>query len=363
MAKIGDIVRFLNSVGGGKIVRIKDNIAYVEEDDGFETPVLLRECVVVTPAESVATASKPKGRSQEAAVAPAAPSKEAVAPKVFSAEDVEVEKIEETPGGNRLNVVLGFEPTDIKRLSDTDYDVYLVNDSNYYLYFTYLVRSDLAEGWTTKFAGVVEPNIQVLVDEMKHADISGLDKIAVQYVAFKRDREFDLKPPTSVEWRVDTTKFFKLHCFHSNPYFESDVIAFDIVTDDVPARQKFFDAGQLEKGIKEKTVSMRPIKKPVSRRASATDSLVVDLHASELIDTTRGMSNADILNMQVDKFREVMDANLSHKGKRIVFIHGKGEGVLRQALLKELNYRYKTCGVQDASFREYGYGATQVTIR
>lgn len=363
MAKIGDIVRFLNSVGGGKIVRIKDNIAYVEEDDGFETPVLLRECVVVTPAGSVATPSKPKGRSQEAAVAPPAPSKEAVAPKVFSAEDVEVEKIEETPGGNRLNVVLGFEPTDIKRLSDTDYDVYLVNDSNYYLYFTYLVRSDLAEGWTTKFAGVVEPNIQVLVDEMKHADISGLDKIAVQYVAFKRDREFDLKPPTSVEWRVDTTKFFKLHCFHSNPYFESDVIAFDIVTDDVPARQKFFDAGQLEKGIKEKTVSMRPIKKPVSRRASATDSLVVDLHASELIDTTRGMSNADILNMPVDKFREVMDANLSHKGKRIVFIHGKGEGVLRQALMKELNYRYKTCGVQDASFREYGYGATQVTIR
>ncbi len=46
MAKIGDTVRFLNSVGGGKIVRIEGNIAYVDED-GFLTPVLLLECVVV----------------------------------------------------------------------------------------------------------------------------------------------------------------------------------------------------------------------------------------------------------------------------------------------------------------------------
>ena len=45
-----------------------------------------------------------------------------------------------------------------------------------------------------------------------------------------------------------------------------------------------------------------------------------------------------------------------------MFIHGKGEGVRRQALLKELTPRYKGHDVQDASFREYGFGATQVTI-
>ena len=57
-----------------------------------------------------------------------------------------------------------------------------------------------------------------------------------------------------------------------------------------------------------------------------------------------------------------MDANLKNHGKKIVFIHGKGEGILRQALLKELNHRYKGHDVCDASFREYGFGATQVTI-
>lgn len=47
--KVGDIVRYLNAVGGGKVVRMEGNLAYVEEEDGFETPVLVRECVVVDP--------------------------------------------------------------------------------------------------------------------------------------------------------------------------------------------------------------------------------------------------------------------------------------------------------------------------
>ena len=47
MAKVGDTVRYLNAVGGGRIVRIEGNIAVVD-DDGFETPVLLRECVAVS---------------------------------------------------------------------------------------------------------------------------------------------------------------------------------------------------------------------------------------------------------------------------------------------------------------------------
>jgi dsDNA-specific endonuclease/ATPase MutS2 len=57
-----------------------------------------------------------------------------------------------------------------------------------------------------------------------------------------------------------------------------------------------------------------------------------------------------------------MKANLDHQGQKIVFIHGKGEGVLRHAITDELRRKFPHCAVQDASFREYGYGATQVTI-
>lgn len=49
------------------------------------------------------------------------------------------------------------------------------------------------------------------------------------------------------------------------------------------------------------------------------------------------------------------------KGQKIVFIHGKGDGVLRKAIEKELKTKYKQYYYQDASFREYGFGATVVT--
>ena len=65
--------------------------------------------------------------------------------------------------------------------------------------------------------------------------------------------------------------------------------------------------------------------------------------------------------MQV--FNKTMQEHIDEKGKRIVFIHGKGDGVLRKAIIDELKYRYKTCDYQDASFQQYGFGATMVTIR
>lgn len=53
MVKVGDRVRFLNSVGGGIVKKINKDIALVEEEDGFETPVLLRECVVIEAREKI----------------------------------------------------------------------------------------------------------------------------------------------------------------------------------------------------------------------------------------------------------------------------------------------------------------------
>jgi len=75
------------------------------------------------------------------------------------------------------------------------------------------------------------------------------------------------------------------------------------------------------------------------------------------------LSNAEMLQIQIDKFHSVLAEHKNRKGQKIVFIHGKGEGVLRHALIHELSYRYKQYSYQDASFQEYGYGATQVTIR
>ncbi|MDE6832466.1 MAG: DUF2027 domain-containing protein, partial [Muribaculaceae bacterium] len=164
MAKIGDIVRFLNSTGGGRIVRIEGNIAHVEDSDGFEVPILLKECVVVDQASSRPQSTAP-AVAKSPAIKPSAPAPKAVA----ADEDDDVESGPETDTGNTLNLVLGYEPTDLKHLSTSDFDAYIVNDSNYYLYFTYMTRSDSDDGWNTRYAGIVEPNIQLRIDTVTQA--------------------------------------------------------------------------------------------------------------------------------------------------------------------------------------------------
>lgn len=99
------------------------------------------------------------------------------------------------------------------------------------------------------------------------------------------------------------------------------------------------------------------------RKAQRDEILEVDLHAHELLETEAGMSAGDIKQYQLSKFNSVMQEHLKDKGKRIVFIHGKGDGILRRAILDELNRKYKQCEYQDASFQQYGFGATMVIIK
>ncbi len=99
-----------------------------------------------------------------------------------------------------------------------------------------------------------------------------------------------------------------------------------------------------------------------ARRKEKDEPLEVDLHASEILETTAGMSAAHIKEYQLEVFNRIMQEHLGDKGRKIVFIHGKGDGVLRKAVIDELKYRYKSCDYQDASFQQYGFGATMVTI-
>lgn len=98
-------------------------------------------------------------------------------------------------------------------------------------------------------------------------------------------------------------------------------------------------------------------------RKTKPDILEIDLHIHQLLDSTLGMSNADMLRYQLKVVIETLQAHSAHKGQKIVFIHGKGAGVLRRELEKLLQRDYSRCDWQDASFREYGFGATMVTIR
>ena len=63
--KIGDTVRFLDAVGGGRVTRISDKMIYVEDADGFETPALARDCVVIAHASANESRENVKEKHKE----------------------------------------------------------------------------------------------------------------------------------------------------------------------------------------------------------------------------------------------------------------------------------------------------------
>lgn len=86
----------------------------------------------------------------------------------------------------------------------------------------------------------------------------------------------------------------------------------------------------------------------------------VDLHIEKLVKSWSGMSNGDILNKQLDTAEHKVTFAIKNRIPKIVFIHGVGEGVLKEGLYSLFN-RY-SLRYEEASYQLYGYGATLVTF-
>lgn len=373
--KIGDKVRFLSEVGGGVVTGFQGkNIVLVEDEDGFDIPMPMTECVVIetddynipTPAAKAA-ANRKKAEEQQAratsAAVKATPTRAEEQPMQHVAKpEISVYRQPEMKGGDVLNVFLAFVPEDIKAVSTTPFDAYLVNDSNYCLYYTY--ASAEGKAWTVRSHGVVEPNTKLWLEGFEKSELNDRERVMVQLLAFKDNRSFVMKPAVSAEIRIDTVKFYKLHTFQQTDFFETPALMYDVVKNDRTVKQVYVSAEELQDALMQKAKADAPAKpQTVAKRGGKNGIVEIDLHIGELLDDTRGMSNSEMLNFQLDKFREVMEQYKNKREQRIVFIHGKGDGVLRKAILDELKRKYSSCRHQDASFQEYGFGATMVTIK
>lgn len=374
--KIGDKVRFLSEVGGGVVTGFQGkNIVLVEDEDGFDIPMPMTECVVIetddynipTPAAKAA-ANRKKAEEQQAratsvtAKTTATPRMEEQPAQRVSKPEISVYRQPEMKGGDVLNVFLAFVPEDIKAVSTTPFDAYLVNDSNYCLYYTY--ASAEGKAWTVRSHGVVEPNTKLWLEGFEKSELNDRERVMVQLLAFKDNRSFVMKPAVSAEIRIDTVKFYKLHTFQQTDFFETPALMYDVVKNDRTVKQVYVSAEELQGALMQKAKTDAPAKpQTVAKRGGKNGIVEIDLHIGELLDDTRGMSNSEMLNFQLDKFREVMEQYKNKREQRIVFIHGKGDGVLRKAILDELKRKYSSCRHQDASFQEYGFGATMVTIK
>ena len=408
--QIGDKVRFLNEVGGGVVAGFQGkDIVLVEDEDGFNIPMLRSQVVAVETNVNNFERRPKKVQAEAPSASPAAAPSAAETPQV----------VHERKGGDLLNVCLAFVPVNSRELSNTQFETYLVNDSNYFV--SVVFSNNEGAAWHLRWQGMLAPNTKQLLETFDRSILNDLERLSVQLIAWKQDKPYMMKPAVGVELRLDTVKFYKLHVFRSSPFFHEPALLYDIVRDDRPVRQVFVEATEVMERISEEaeeqdypadsdipdnpeipeTVPVIPQRtreeerealkaakralkaeqqaKLAKKKAAEAerdphfskpnilpekeDIIEVDLHINALLENTNGLSPSVLLNTQLTEFRIMMDRNIKKKGQRIVFIHGKGEGVLREALIKELSRRYHGCTYEDASFQKYGYGATMVTIR
>ncbi|MDX5429294.1 MAG: Smr/MutS family protein [Bacteroidota bacterium] len=101
---------------------------------------------------------------------------------------------------------------------------------------------------------------------------------------------------------------------------------------------------------------------PEEDRSKKRKVMEVDLHYGHLSGRSDRLATAhEKLTLQLDHARSMMERARKKKYTHVVFIHGVGKGKLRDELHKWLNAQSR-CEFYDASFRDYGRGATEVRI-
>ncbi len=93
--------------------------------------------------------------------------------------------------------------------------------------------------------------------------------------------------------------------------------------------------------------------------SSASKYLTYDLHINAL-EHPKDLPREKFLEWQLNAFRKIMESNEQHLGRKIIFIHGQGDGVLRRAITTELDERWWTCEYAPAPEDQFGFGAALV---
>ncbi|WP_167613396.1 DUF2027 domain-containing protein [Maribellus sediminis] len=344
MIKVGDRVKFLNDVGGGVVTGfLSKNMVNVEGDDGFEVPYPINQLVNVSAPELNVRGNVPE---------PVQAEENSAAAPVFVESDGEVINGKDAP-----EFYFCIVPSDAKNPLNGEIEVFLVNDSNFKLLYTYSYLTE--QGVELVESGAVKSNARVKIDSLTQEDLSTLPDFGFQLLRFRGESN-EWFPPVVKRFRVNPVRFYKASSFQPNSYFKRPAMILKIAAELSPDNLDVMTEADFKQLVKEKTQSDNPAK-PARKRT--TDEVVIDLHITELLDNSEGLSNREILEIQMDRVESEMNAAIRDHVKRIVFIHGVGQGVLKQEVAKLLQSKFKKYYHQDASFKEYGYGATMVILR
>ena len=344
MIKVGDKVKFLNDVGGGVVISfISKNMVNVENEDGFEIPYPIVQLLNVSAPElNVGFVPDEKTDTQTETV---------------TAPIIEIPTGEIINGKNSPDFYFCLVPENQGNPSAGEIELYLVNDSNYTIMYHYFhIEKSGVE--TAKF-GNVQSNSTILLESLAQNDLIELPEFGFQLLYFK-DKDNEFTEPITKIFKVNPVKFYKESSFQSNQFFSKNAWILQITNDVLSAELDKLTQDDFKQVVRGKEAKPK-VKQPLRKRTP--EIVEIDLHINELLDDTKGLSNREILGVQMDKVESEMRSAIQTGVKRIVFIHGVGQGILKQEVSNLLKSKFKKYQFQDASFKEYGYGATMVILR
>lgn len=341
---IGDKVRFLNDVGGGEVIKIiSNNMVLVKDDTGFEYPYPANELVVI-----VKTKVLPKLETVQ----------EKPASNKTSETKVKTEPVSSNfvyKNDNITNIFFAF--TRVKNDSQDGFDTFLINDSDFTLYYSALLRGDF--GWKKLDNDILEPNTKIRIDYLSRDIINKSKEIVVQILFISHPIQIY---HSLIERKIPIVplELFQDYRYKANEFLDENAYVFILLKEELGLGNKIDEIIELETVIAEKekeeedkSARFKPRPKP--------ETIEVDLHINQLVDSVVGMSNAEILEIQMKKFHETMTDAIMKRAAKVIFIHGIGNGTLKAQIRESIKEQYKL-NFEDASFREYGFGATMVIL-
>ncbi|MDX9941419.1 MAG: DUF2027 domain-containing protein [Bacteroidales bacterium] len=346
--KPGDRVAFLNEKGGGVIARIVDEkIAYVSIEDGFEIPYALTDLLKV--GDSMADMTRHIEEEDEVANPDQSP--------LFSVPN----KLGQIAAGAYLAIV----PADQEQLLQSPLDFYLVNHTDSEMLFgIYLNRSGNFHGIEY---GFVEADSKLFIRQDERNQIEDWPNGLVQIMFFGPGKTVPVKP-ASASISFKPVKIYKEDSFPFDALLRKKAMMVplalledlaikaegtEVTTENIKFLNEKITAGTRKQDNTPKVESLLDKHKVDDRIAE------VDLHITELSDSISGLSNVEMLKIQMDYFRRCMEQAEVEKMSKMIFIHGVGNGTLKNEILR---YLRNTPGVEfyDAAYARYGMGATEV---
>jgi len=322
--RIGNKVRFLNEKGEGIVTRFKDKSTAFVEVDGFEIPYAIDTLVLVD------------------------------TEIVFKDDEVSQEETKNE------SVFFVIEPDHELLLLQNELSFYLLNSSSYHLLYTYCIKDGYQ--YQTMKQGELGPFQKLLLKKIQKHQVKEFAFHKIELLYFKKQHHTS-QIPTSEIIHVNETSL-KKGDFIPHHDFKFPIWAFSL-------KENFIDERKVEQQLTDYDIErLRKIKevKPEEKKSIPHKNpafLVekeIDLHAENLMESFKHMSNFEIMQVQLKHFQSNLEEAIANRYYKIVFIHGVGNGRLKQEITNILKNYNREVRFHDGDYKKYGYGATEVVI-